>query len=950
MTAASPLPPSTVAIEETEELHRLRLSRDAALRAAQSAVRDATRLTRLMTILNDAGSLETLLDRALSTLTELFAADVVVLLDPIRNGSFVPVAAIGLPEDLAELAFSDAADGNVQKTMREGGALLVGDAAADPSVEPQLQELDVATVLYLPVIASHAARGVLILARCRHEPFVFADVGLLTAMAYRIGLAVEQAQRRSQLERIVHCEREIGLDLEEARVAHRAVVTFPALVGADAATLVRLDESGRIVFRADAGDGGIGGDDLVRVVAELLARPEIRRLETVSLVVPSPTGGEGAGIAAGGSPPLPAGALLALPFGRNGPEGLLLAFRSAPTPFDPDIPPIAVLYAGQVAAALENARLYRAVHNELADRQRAEQALKGSEERLGALIRSVHDLIVVIGATGEVHFANPAAARVWSTTAGEDPTAEFWRRMRSEDRSRLAELVDVLSCIPGETRCCTVALLHGTAEWHDYDVTLTNLIGEPAVVGFVATFHDITERRIHERRLEDLAFRDPLTGLANRAYFQDRLRRALTREGVAATIAVIFFDLDDFKVVNDSLGHDAGDLILTAVAARMGAEIGPRGLGARLGGDEFTVLLEHDATLATAREIADRLLGAIRVPVTIGDREVVVGGSFGIALGRSGIDTADELLRKADMAMYHAKATGRNRCSVFSSGLAVAAVRRLEEETALRAALARGELEAFFQPVVRLADRRPIGAEALVRWRHPARGSIPLGEFIPIAEATGLVIELGRTVIEQSFRRQWEWRRQSGISVPLGLNLSPRQLLDEGLVEGICEEARRFDVEPAGITFEITENTLVENHEVAAEMLRRLRGHGFRVVIDDFGKGYSNLAYLKTLPVDGLKIDRSFVRGVETDPRDRAIVASILSLAEAFGLTVVTEGIETAAQAEILAGLGCSVAQGHLFAPALPADEFAALLPLFGGGVPTWERAVPASGRVPTAR
>ncbi len=909
------------ATEETQELQRLRLSRDAALRAAQAAVRDATRLTRLLTILNDAGALETLLDRALSTLSEIFATDVVVLLDPAGTGSFVPLAAVGLPEDTAGLAFNADADGNVLKTMSEGGPLIINAAAGDSTIEPQLRELDVETVLYLPVAASHAARGALVLARCHAEPFSLPDVGLLTAMAYRIGLAVEQAQRRSQLERIVLSEREIGIDLEEVGVARKAIAAFPALVGADGATLVRLDGA-TIAFRADSTGCSLSDPEVANLVRHLVARADVRKLEPASVVRSAVSCGDEAA-------PIPYGAILVLPFGRDHPDGLLIAFRSAPTPFDPDVLPIAALYAGQTAAALENARLYRAVRTELADRQRAEQALNASEERSSALIRSVHDLIVVIASDESVRLANPAAVRVWSGAEGGDAAAEFWRRFRPDDRDRLGLAVRALAALPGETRTASVALAHADNEWRDYDVTLTNLLNEPAVAGIVATFHDVTERRIHERQLEDLAFRDPLTGLANRAHFQDRLRKAMANEGANERVGVIFFDLDNFKVINDSLGHEAGDLILKTVAARMRREIGACALGARLGGDEFTILIERDANLEAAQGVASRLLAAIREPVMMGKREMVVGGSFGIALAKPGVDTAEELLRKADVAMYHAKASGRNTVAVFNAGLAAEAERRMEAETNLRRALARGELEVFFQPVVSLVDRRPFGAEALVRWRHPERGIVLPGEFIPIAETTGLITNLGHVVIEGTFRWSQRWREATGVSVPVSLNLSPRQLFDEGLVERVSDGAARFGIDPSAITFEITENTLIRRAEAAAAILRRLRALGCRVALDDFATGYSSLAYLKTLPIDVLKIDRSFVKSIEEDRRDLAIVRSVITLGAAFGLSVIAEGVETEGQALILGQLGCESAQGHLFAPALPGTQFAQLLPLF---------------------
>ncbi len=910
--------------DEGEDRRRLRMTKDSALTAAREAVRDATRLTRLLTVLNDSGTLDALLERALSTLSELFAAEVVILLDPAGTGSYAPLASVGLPDDAAISVFSDDPDGNIARTMREGGPLLLQDVGAEGTVEPQLAELDVETVIYLPVAASHGARGVLILARCLRRAFDYAEVGLLTAMAYRIGLAVEQAQRRAQLERIVHSEREIGFDLEEIGVAAKAVAMFPELVGADGAVLVLLDDDGGILHRTDGGIPALCDEALGELVRHLLATTRLSAFEAHSTVFrPGPDG------AATGRSRSSGRALLALPVGHERLDGLLLALRTTATPFDPDILPIAMLFAGQSAAAIENARLYRAVSTELNDRKRAEAALKASEERQAALIRSVHDLIVVLGPDGAIHFTNPAATAVWGEKAIRDSDGAFWSRICPRHIGEFREIFTRLLDQPGATRTCAVALYHSDHDRHDYDVVLTNLLHEPAIGGVVVTFHDVTERKSHERQLEVLAFRDPLTGLANRAAFQDRLKRVLAEAGEPGrSIAVIFFDLDDFKVVNDSLGHEAGDRILQAVAARMRTVLRRGDLGARLGGDEFTVLIDTDAGLETARHVAMRLLAVVGQPVAIGDRDVTVGGSFGIALGEPGRDSAEELLRRADVAMYHAKSSGKNVCCVFDDSLAAAAVRRLEAETDLRRALAHGELEVFFQPIVTLADRRLHGAEALARWRHPERGLVMPSDFIHVAEQTGQIIEVGREVVERAFRQSRAWRALTGASLPIGLNLSPRQLAHEALVDDITSAARRFEVDPRSITLEVTENMLITDPEAAIVVLVRLRDFGFRIAIDDFGTGYSSLSYLKRLPVDILKIDRSFVQTLESDPRDRMIVDSIVAMAGALGLDVIGEGVETVSQAEILTRAGCGYAQGHLFAPALPVADFTRLLPL----------------------
>ncbi len=914
------VPPATA--PPNEDPNRLRLSRDAAMTAANEAVRDATRLTRLLTVLNDPGDLASLLDRALSTLTELFAAEVVVLLDPAATGSYVPLACVGLPEDLAARPFSDDPDGNVFRTLRDGGPLLVREAAGDPSIEAQLSELDVATVLYLPVSANHAARGVLVLARCRAEPFAFADVGLLTAMAHRIGLAVEQAQRRAQLERIVRSERAIGADLEEVGVARKAVATFPDLVGADAATLVLLDSAGSVRRRVDHGAASPGDDDLARLVPRLMATPELGAFAAFDAVRRPHVPIDGQIFA-----DTAIQAVLALPLGRDRVEGLLLAFRATPTPFDPDLGPIAQLFAGQTSAALENARLYRAAHTELADRRRAERALKASEGRLTALIRSVHDLIVVIGPTGEIRFTNPAAARVWSDDDGA-PITDFWRRIAPKDVERLHAVMADLQAVPGATRTCSIGLLQGGTRRHHYDVVLTNLLRDTAVGGIVATFHDVTERLSYELRLEDLAYRDPLTGLANRAFFHERLQRALAAprpEG--RSVALLFFDLDDFKVVNDSLGHAAGDTILKTVAERMRRVLRGEDVGARLGGDEFTVLIDADVSVEAARAVATRLLAAIRAPIDVGGRDVFVGASFGIALGEAGRATAEDLLREADVAMYRAKAGGKNGCAVFDPGFEIAAMRRLDGETELRRALASEEISVVYEPVVWLATGRLLAAEAAPHWPRPGRPAGEPDELAALAEATGLIVEIGRRLVETAFAHVAEWRRATGLDMPIGLDLSARALTAEGIVDHLRDQARRHGVPPSQVVLEIAEDAFLRGSEEFVAVVGQLRGEGFRIAIDDFGTGWSSLSRLKSLPVDIVKIGRAFLRDVVTDRRDAAVVRAVVTLAEALGVFVVADGVETEEQRALLVSLGCRFAQGPLFSMPLPAEGIAALLP-----------------------
>lgn len=908
------------AVEEAESLNRLRLSRDAAMHAANLAVRDATRLTRLLTAINDSGDLDALLERVLLTLSELFAAEVVVLLDPAGTGSYVPLSSIGLPEDLAVLPFSSGLDDNVARTMREGCPLLIKNAMEDETVETQLVDLELGSVVYLPVSASHAARGVLILARCRAEPFGFSDVGMLTAMAYRIGLAVEQAQRRAQLERIVLSDRAVGVDLEQDNVLRRAVDSFPELVGADAATLVLVD-GGPELPRFDHGTPRLDDARLADLVARLLAEAKLGAFRSHSEMIEVPADPDGTATTRR--------ALLALPIGRDRLDGLLLAFRRLPTPFDPDLHTVGMLFAAQCSAMLENARLYRAVRNELGDRRRAEHALQASKDRLGALIRSVHDLIVVLGPLGDIRFVNPAAGQVWRHDETAGTRENFWDRVCPGDVAHLRGIIADVEALPGVTRTGSVCLSTDGTTRREYDVVLTNLLREPAVTGIVLTFHDVTDRKANERQLEALAFHDPLTGLANRAFFLDQLRLALSLPSRRdQPVAVIFFDLDNFKVVNDSLGHEAGDVILKTVAARMRTVLGSCDVGARLGGDEFTVLLQTDVSVEAAQQLARRLLAAIRDPIAVEGREVVVGGSFGIAIGRNGQTGADDLLRKADVAMYHAKAGGKNGCAMFDEALEVTAMRRLEAETDLRRALARDEIDVFFQPIVSLDDGRLLGAEGLMRWHHPERGLVGPSEFIAVAEATDLIVDLGRRVVEIAFAQLARWRRICGVALPLHLNLSPRELSRDACADELIEAARRHGVDPGTISLEITESTLIRNPDAAIAMIGRLHGYGFKLAIDDFGTGYSSLSYIKKLPVDVLKIDRSFTGSITTDRRDEIIVRNIVALTDALDITVVAEGVETPAQRDLLRSMGCRHGQGFLFSPALSGEDFARLLPL----------------------
>ncbi len=435
---------------------------------------------------------------------------------------------------------------------------------------------------------------------------------------------------------------------------------------------------------------------------------------------------------------------------------------------------------------------------------------------------------------------------------------------------------------------------------------------------------DITEHRQLEQRLRQLAFHDPLTWLPNRAEAERRLAEALGGDGArTGQTAVLFVDLDRFKVINDSLGHRLGDETLSQAAARLRRALRPEDLLARFGGDEFVAVLEDVPDAARAVSVGERLLDALDEPLQIDGRKLRVGASIGVALGRPGAIELDDLLRFADIAMYRAKSQGGGRVVLFEEGSDLPEASRLQLEGELAQAADGDELVLHFQPVVGLADGSLVGAEALLRWRHPERGLIPPGEFLPLAEETGLIVPIGEWVLGEACRELARWRRL-GVVAPdfwLSVNLSARELEDPGLLDRVTRILATTGAPAEQIVVEITESALVTSFDSVAA-LRKL---GLRVALDDFGTGYASLSSLRQLVPDLLKIDRSFVRDLGHDPSSEGMAAAVLDLARALGQTVIAEGIETGEQASHLRELGCTLGQGFYLAPPLTAGEIASL-------------------------
>jgi diguanylate cyclase (GGDEF)-like protein len=438
--------------------------------------------------------------------------------------------------------------------------------------------------------------------------------------------------------------------------------------------------------------------------------------------------------------------------------------------------------------------------------------------------------------------------------------------------------------------------------------------------------HDITARAQAQEQLHYQAFHDALTGLANRALLLDRLEQAVTRHARdPGTLALLFLDLDRFKVINDSLGHDVGDQLLLAVAGRLSGCIRREDTLARLGGDEFVVLVEDPRSAGGAPALAERMLAALGVPFTLSGREFFLTTSIGIVVSQAPHAGASALLRDADVALYRAKSKGKACYEIFDAQMNAHALERLELEGQLQRALGRDEFVVYYQPQVELATGRQVGLEALVRWRHPERGLLVPSVFLGLAEETGLIRPLGQWVLGAACRQARRWQEEAPGAPPqvIGINLSAREFQHPGLVEHVAAMLRETQVDPQALQLEITEQTVMADAADAAATLGQLKALGVRLAIDDFGTGYSSLSYLKRFPVDTLKIDRTFISGVGADAENQAIVQAVLSLGHALQITVVAEGVETAADVAALRRLGCEFGQGYYFGRPRPLGEAA---------------------------
>jgi diguanylate cyclase (GGDEF)-like protein/PAS domain S-box-containing protein len=560
--------------------------------------------------------------------------------------------------------------------------------------------------------------------------------------------------------------------------------------------------------------------------------------------------------------------------------------------------------------ALRVGRAYRRLAND-------EQGLRASEERFRALVQHAADIILVMEPDGTVRHVSPAVQTVLGYEPDRLVGTRGWTLVHEGDGQSAqafhAELLDHR----GGSRSVELRWQHRDGSWRWLEVKGTNLLHQAGVRGIVLNARDISRHKSLEGQLVQRALHDQLTGLPNRMLFMDRLEQALERSARRGKFAaVLFLDLDRFKLVNDNLGHDHGDQLLVQVAERLRGCLRRVDTIARIGGDEFTVLLEEVGAAADAALVAERIIEAFRASFRIETQEIFVGASIGIALGgKDQGTTAQGLLRNADIAMYRAKANGRACFEVFKSSMRETVKGRLKMETELRRALDRGELRLHYQPQVDLRTARIVGLEALVRWEHPERGLVPPGSFIPIAEETGLILPIGRWVLQTACRQASIWRADTeiGLDIVMAVNLSPRQFRHPRLVQDVGEVLAESGLDASGLEVEITEGTAMGDADGTVKVLEHLKAIGIRLAIDDFGTGYSSLSYLKRFPIDVLKVDRSFVAGLPANRGDAAIVRAVVGLTRALGLKAVAEGVETQDQLAELRGLGCDQGQGYFF-------------------------------------
>ena len=551
-----------------------------------------------------------------------------------------------------------------------------------------------------------------------------------------------------------------------------------------------------------------------------------------------------------------------------------------------------------------------------------------SAERFQALIQSSSDVISIVSADGHILYQSPSVEQIFGYEPERLLGVMISALVHPDDEDRVqAELVDVASEV-GASRVCEHRLRHADGSWRHIETRISNLLDVPAVNGVVLNMRDVTERQMLEAEMRHQAFHDALTGLANRVLFANRIEHALLaakRDG--STIAVLYCDLNGLKRVNDSLGYTAGDVALVMVADTLRTCVRGQDTVARMGGNEFAVLLDRLSSPADATMAMERIMTLLRQPLQLPGAQIELQPHIGIAVAIGGEDKAEDLLRNSAVAMHQARRS-EGSYAVFDPEMHADAIRRIEVESQLRTALEESQFMLYYQPTIDLQTGRLTGVEALMRWQHPRRGVVPPMEFIPLAEENGLIVPLGKWAIQEACRQVRVWQKEIPADEPIALNvnLSARQLRHPNIVRDVADALDDSGLLPSRLILEITESVLMNDTSATLSRLFQLKSLGVRLAVDDFGTGYSSFAYLRRFPVDILKIDKSFVDGVATEPTSSALVDAMIRIGKTLRLETVAEGVERVDQADRLRMLQCDIGQGYLFSRPLSSSALTDLL------------------------
>jgi diguanylate cyclase (GGDEF)-like protein/PAS domain S-box-containing protein len=742
-----------------------------------------------------------------------------------------------------------------------------------------------------------------------------ATIALFVLVVLRMAGLVRTQEYSAARERALRGAGQALVTATSAEGIHAAAIEATlALAGEDAAVrLCEMNNTGALEVVASAGGTG----DPTGLEFQLSDISESRREQLLANRAFTLRAIDGGRRKAMQLPDNPAGTRMVAPlFIREELRGLVVVAT-------PDEMPRTVVdslsaLSSQVALALESAALT------------LDLVLRQSEKRFASLVQNSSDIVTVLDADTSVRYASPSVQRVLGYAPESLEGTRFIDLVHPDERTKALSFLTGIGESGGQTGLLEFQLHCHDGSYLVAETLRTSLLHDDNVQGIVLNTRDITERKQLEEQLLHQAFHDTVTNLANRALFNDRVDHAIDRqERDHKPIAVLVMDLDDFKTINDSLGHVAGDSVLREVGERLKVCLRAADTAARLGGDEFAILLEDGGDGIQAVEVADRVMQALETPFNLADKEVFVRASLGIAVAEGEvIGNAEELLRNADVAMYMAKGRGKGRYQVFEATMHDTALKRLEMKADLQRALEHEEFQLYYQPVIELESGRISGVEALIRWIHPVRGMVMPLDFIPLAEETGLIVPIGRWVLLEACRAAVSLHEQypDDPSLHMAVNLSARQIARPEIVEEVRSILEETGLNPHLLTLEITESVMMQDMELSIERLTALKSLGVLLAIDDFGTGYSSLNYVRRFPVDILKVDKSFIDGVSEGGESSALTAAVIELAAILKLKPVAEGIERPDQLERLRELKCDLGQGFLFAKPLPSDDLNALL------------------------